>query len=1173
MERTLDPAVLALALGDYRPGGVLPSAEELLARMTEMEIAAFRDAREITDELLGTAWYLHGLAALDPEVPGFDAGRVRQAFAVSAHLLDLALGDTRRSAPDRLQIAFAAQAGYRRSEQDPNATAVYRQVSDLVDFNSALRTHVGTLAVEAGVLFLGFDRPALSRALKAWRRQFRQLRRLMRRDSLTGTMYGPAESTVNAVFRLYQFLAFGEERNLVEAQQLLTDVLEERAGRGDRMARWVAAHLLDLSAEMAASSLYALLPPGTPPAVARSFALSHPPVLTLWPPQRELLRRERGNPVDPSTSRSLISVPTSAGKTLMAQLVICSHLAQRPGRVVYVSPMRSLGREMRSALRGRLRLLERRLAAEKPDFPLASDREHEAADVEIVTPERLMHMIRSESESTLDGVGLIVVDEAHFLAQGRRGFVLESLLALLQASATDVRLVLLSAAVGNRGDIASWLDPERPAREVYFTDTWRGPRRLHGLLYPHLIAEEAELSGRTPTAKHSSPVRATVPVEALLAVRPTATSEIARLTTGEVGTRRFAPWNPGEWNARTRLSGGITDYKVFAAGAASLTSAGSVLMVVSTKKDARNTALAIADHLDDRPEAAVLAAYLSDTLGPEHPLVRCTRRGVAYHHGDLPDDVLQAIEDALRKDQLVAIASTSTLTDGVNLPVRTVIVHSKVHGDPLAYENQRSLSPAELVNAIGRAGRAGRESEGWIILTRPYPPRPAEFDNLTPEPEQLKVVSALLTGEALAALADAEDKMREAADGVFALADSIAADFAAFVWLVLQTHATTSVLDEDPLGAVRSLFAMAQTDHELTTNRWAELAFRVALVHDATDSELAGRWSSTGTSLGSARHLDQVAQHLARQLAEQSAEGGTRDEREVWFAQPDGQEEWPLQRTLDFLTEQRVFEYLLQLPEVAGTWRFTTREVRGTPVAVPVGTAIQDWISGSGIPALARSWLPDVAPEWALEQTVRNISSGFEHALSWVSGALINLVNTSPLLSPTTPRLNTHTAWYIRHGVDTEHALVLLTSGITSRRLAHLAGKAAADQWRRASDLGPWLAQQHIDGWIDQYQANEYEIDDLLDYVRSPSNLVNDLLDDQAVTIPLVRLRHGAADGPVQIAPPSATNPLIRVGRERQRLGTVPADRHLDVLAMLDSGLDLTHRFQAGQLITTRSSR
>lgn len=290
----------------------------------------------------------------------------------------------------------------------------------------------------------------------------------------------------------------------------------------------------------------------------------------------------------------------------------------------------------------------------------------------------------------------------------------------------------------------------------------------------------------------------------------------------------------------------------------------------------------------------------------------------------------------------------------------------------------------------------------------------------------------------------------------------------------------------------------------------------------------------------------------------------------MWFAEP---EEWTLERTLAFLTEQHVFEHLRELPEVAGTWRFTTKEAKGTQMDVPLATAIQDWISGNGIPALARSWLPDVPAEWALEQTVRNISSGFEHALSWITGALINLVNTSPLLSPTTPRLNTHTAWHIQHGVDTEQALALLTSGITSRRLAHLAGREAADRQYRPADLRHWLAEQHVDGWTDQYQANEYEIEDLLDYVRSPSNLVNTLLDDRAVAVPLARLTPGADDGPVSIARQSATNPLIRVVRNRRRLGTVPPDRHLDVLAMLDSGLDLAHRLQDGRLVTSRRSR
>ncbi|MFB7852668.1 DEAD/DEAH box helicase [Streptomyces sp. NPDC056053] len=1139
--------------------------QELLAAITQLEIAAFGRDQEVPDDVLATAWLLHGLAAVEPETPGFDPMRIRQALAVSAHVMDLALADERRSLTERLRIAFAAQAGYRRCEQEPNATAVYRQVKNLVNFTSSLPAHLNTLALEAGVVFLAFDRPDLNRALSAWRRQFAELRTLMNDEPLAGTMYGPAEAVVEAVHFLRLFLSFGDLDRLHDAQDLLGSVLDGRAGRGDPAARWVAAHLLGLSGEMAASSLYTLLPEGTPDAVARTFAMSNPPVMTLWRPQRQLLKLERGNPIAPGTGRSLISVPTSAGKTLMAQLVICSHLAQKPGRVVYVSPMRSLGREMRAALRGRLRLLERKLVAEQPDFPLADGNGSLVGDVDVVTPERLMHMIRNNPGGALDDVSLIVVDEAHHLTQGRRGFVLESLLALLQTR-PDIRLVLLSAAVGNRAALASWLDPTRPAEEVYFTDDWRGPRRLHGLMYPQLLKSQAECTPRNPSKNRSSTTRATVPVASRLDVRPTATSGTFGLTTPRVGTRAYASPNSWQWNKNTKLTGGIPDYKVFAAGAAALTRAGSVLMVVASKVIARSAAHAMAERLDVRPEAAALTEFLAETLGEQHPLVDCTRRGVAFHHGDLPDDVLHAVEQGLRDGDLLAIASTTTLTDGVNLPVRTVIISHTVKGDRTR-ENQRSLSPAELLNAIGRAGRAGRESEGWVILTRPYPPRPAEFETLTPDAEQLTVTSELLSEEALWALALAERELQHSLDNLFGVMGTVAADFAAFVWLVLQTHAETLRTPGDRLDPVRSLLAMEQADDESVPARWMALAEKVATVYDTTDPGSARRWASTGTSIGSARFLDGIAQRLAEQLVAQAAPADTLDEISVFFGPP----EWPLEQTLSFLSEQGVFENLLMLPETFGCWKFTGKLKGGFAAHVPISDAIRGWISGTSIPELARAWVPSSEPSdpLPLEQAVHSISKAFEHAISWTAGALINLVNTHPLLTPTTPRLFAHTAWHIRHGVDTEQAITLLTSGITSRRLAHQIGRAAADARISSGELRTWLADQQIDGWITAYKANTYEVEDLLDYVSKPVNPLNELLRGHPVTIPLAWVGPDAGDGPVTLTHPGKKPATIRVNRGSNQIAAIPAARHHAVLTMIDSGLDLTHRLEAGQLVTT----
>lgn len=396
---------------------------------------------------------------------------------------------------------------------------------------------------------------------------------------------------------------------------------------------------------------------------------------------------------------------------------------------------------------------------------------------------------------------------------------------------------------------------------------------------------------------------------------------------------------------------------------------------------------------------------------------------------------------------------------------------------------------------------------------------------------------------------------------------TVAADFAAFVWLVLQTHAETLHAPGDRLDPVRSLLAMEQADDESVPARWMALAEKVATVYDTTDAAFARRWASTGTSIGSARYLDSIAQHLAKQLVAPAVPADTLDEISVFFGPP----EWPLEQTLSFLSEQDVFENLLRMPETSGCWKFTGTGNGGSAADVPNSGVIRDWISGTSIPDLARTWMPDSvsADPRPLEQAVHSISKAFEHAISWTAGALVNLVNTHPLLTPTTPRLFAHTAWHIRHSVDTEQAITLLASGITSPRLAHQIGRAVADARISSGELRTWLADQQIDGWITAYKANTYEVEDLLDYVSKPANPLNELLRGRPVTIPLARVGPGTGDGPVTLTHPGKKPATIRVNRDGNQIAAIPAARHHAVLTMIDSGLDLTHHLEAGQLVTT----
>ncbi|MFE1932772.1 helicase-related protein [Streptomyces sp. NPDC059474] len=109
---------------------------------------------------------------------------------------------------------------------------------------------------------------------------------------------------------------------------------------------------------------------------------------------------------------------------------------------------------------------------------------------------------------------------------------------------------------------------------------------------------------------------------------------------------------------------------------------------------------------------------------------------MAYHHARFPTEVLHPVEEALRSGQLQVICCTSTLTDGVNLPVRSVVIHADVDDGFTApcHDGKHPMSPAQLLNPIGRAGRAARESEGWVLLAHNNNPKAADFASSPPRP-------------------------------------------------------------------------------------------------------------------------------------------------------------------------------------------------------------------------------------------------------------------------------------------------------------------------------------------------------------------------------------------------------------------------------------------------------
>ncbi|MBX9151987.1 DEAD/DEAH box helicase [Rhodococcus qingshengii] len=739
MEQSLDLNLLRGALDETAN---LPTAEQLRQQLADAEVDAFFAGTEPLDPvLLETAWNLHHVGTVRPALQIYGAERQVQANAVAAHIFDLELRNNSLPIGDRLVMTFAAQVSYVRGDRSPNATALARR---LPKPSARLAREPGRASLELGCTFLSLGRADTMSLLRNLIEQREVLEATTTAEPTSGAgVFAAAFGVIEGCTRLQRYLRDGSAEDREAARSLFGQAANVESARRDLDSRWVAAHLLDLCDDLGSSSVWANLPPDVPPAAGRSMTLGEPPVMTLWPPQVALLSDRAQSPLQSDVKRAVLTFPTSAGKTLLTQLAIAHHLAIENTGVCVVAPSHSLCREIREGLDRRLWVLRKTIAEDGP----LGDPQRVNASVVVMTPERLSARLRADESGLLEQFGLFVLDEAHLVADKSRGWTFETTISRLHEITTDTshRLVLVSAAMGGTASIQTWLNCAIAPKTV--VASWRGPRRLHATY--------------TPMKKPGT--RRTVP--------PTGNQRKPRIETELVGEVRLYV-DQGEAVATRQHPLGIvkkigSSPEIKPSKADQLlpmvklaAESGSVLTVHATKKNAETLASRLAHDRPEKAGTAPLVHLASMRLGQNHPLVSILRCGVAYHHAALPVDVQIEIENAVRSGVIDIICATTTLTEGVNLPVRTVIVCERGYYSDKKFHLY--IGSAELLNAAGRAGRAGRETEGWIIVAdQTMGPDPREALLGIDRDQDIK--STLSTPDALAALDEYEHLTVESA--------------------------------------------------------------------------------------------------------------------------------------------------------------------------------------------------------------------------------------------------------------------------------------------------------------------------------------------------------------------------------------------------------------------------
>ncbi len=402
------------------------------------------------------------------------------------------------------------------------------------------------------------------------------------------------------------------------------------------------------------------------------------PVIELWPSQQEAFHRHL---LDPYQRAILVEMPTSAGKTLLAKFAIIQTKALNPNAIIaYIVPTRALVNQITIDFRmdfGQIMQVEQTVSAFELD-PTEEQLLKNHIDILVTTPEKLDLLIRSEHPVTKN-IALVVADEAHNIGEGDRGARLELLLGTLKRDRARARFLLLSPFLPNGQELVQWLGEDQALPPISIK--WKPSRKLVGSVQTVKSKNEWILEFETLPSAHAKDIRP------------------------------FMKINIGQTSNRITSLESLT-----ASTVQSLLKRGSILVLCHGSGTSVTRAKQIAESMDQVEPSETLEAvchYLEAELGKDCDLVRCLRHGVAFHHAGLSHEARWLIEGLIRERLVNVVCGTTTLAQGINFPITTVIIETLRKG------KTGELSFQDFWNIAGRAGRTLIDTIGTIIFPAP----------------------------------------------------------------------------------------------------------------------------------------------------------------------------------------------------------------------------------------------------------------------------------------------------------------------------------------------------------------------------------------------------------------------------------------------------------------------
>jgi ATP-dependent RNA helicase HelY len=392
----------------------------------------------------------------------------------------------------------------------------------------------------------------------------------------------------------------------------------------------------------------------------------------------------------------LVAAPTGAGKTVVGEFAV--HLAlEEKRKCFYTTPIKALSNQ-------KFHDLVEVHGADAVGLLTGDNTVNGEAPVVVMTTEVLRNMLYAGS-STLAGLGYVVMDEVHYLADQFRGAVWEEVIIHLPES---VSVVSLSAPVSNAEEFGEWLTTVRGDTDVVVEERRPVPLWQHVMVGPRMLDLFAQTGAGDDARRTVNPQLSRYVRDSEELVR----GRGGRRGRGNHGRRPGAAvYTPNRIDVLDKLERAeLLPVIVFVFSRAGCDAAvqqcvnAGVRLTTAPERD--EIRAVVEERCSGIPDDDLrVLGYDSWLDGLE--------RGIAAHHAGMLPTFKEVVEELFVRGLLGAVFATETLALGINMPARTVVLERLVKWNG---ESHADVTAGEYTQLTGRAGRRGIDIEGHAVV-------------------------------------------------------------------------------------------------------------------------------------------------------------------------------------------------------------------------------------------------------------------------------------------------------------------------------------------------------------------------------------------------------------------------------------------------------------------------